>query len=184
MNWQDDPFVAAAAVAFDEAAIEAAVTRMSGSVATACAGRDPLFLCVLAGALPFFAALTARMPFRLELDFVRLSRYRGGIRGGDLGWIQEPAVSLAGREVVIVDDVLDDGDTLVEVRRYCVAAGAASVQDAILVVKESVLRPSTLVPTWHGLQAGSGYLFGYGMDYDGRYRNLPEIRVLPDEEGT
>lgn len=184
MSWQDDPLVAAAAVAFDANAIDDAVTRLSGSIATACAGRDPLFLCVLAGALPFTVALTSRMPFRLEVDFARLSRYRDGIRGGDLRWIQKPATPLAGREVVVVDDVLDGGDTLVELRRYCVAAGAASVREAVLVVKESARRPAALAPTWSGLRAGPGYLIGYGMDYNGHYRNLPEIRQLPDGEGA
>lgn len=184
MNWQDDPVLATAPVAFDATAIDAAVTRLAEAIAPACAGRAPLFLCVLAGALPFTVALTSRMQFPLELDFVRLSRYRDGTRGGELRWIQEPVTPLAGREVVIIDDVLDEGDTLTELRRYCADAGATSVSDAVLVVKASANRPAGLVPTWSGLQAGSGFLFGFGMDLDGRYRNLPEIRVMSGEEGV
>lgn len=184
MNRVDDPILTRAAVAFDSTAIDAAVTRVADAITSECAGHDPVVLCVLAGAMPFTAALIPRMQFALELDFARLSRYRDGTRGGELRWMQEPATSLADREVIIVDDVLDAGDTLAELRRYCTDAGAASVRDAVLVVKASTRRPEGLVPTWSGLQAGPGFLFGYGMDLDGHYRNLPEIRILPGEEGA
>ncbi len=169
-----------APVVFDAAAIEAAVARVASAVTGDLSRRDPLILCVLAGAVPFAAALVTRLGFPLELDFIKVSRYRDGARGGGLEWILEPSVAVRDRHVLIVEDVLDHGETLSAIRSRLVAEGAASVRDAVLVVKSSSRRPAGLVPSYHGLVADSRFLVGFGMDHAGRYRNLPDIRALPE----
>src|SRR5690606_16439659 len=110
---------------FDRAAIDAAIDEVAAAVTARVAGRDPVVVSVLLGALPFTAALIARLDFPLQLDYAQLSRYRGETQGGALEWLRTPAVPRAGRYVLVVDDVLDGGDTLAELVRWCRAAGAA-----------------------------------------------------------
>lgn len=179
MSWHDDPVLTASRVMFDARAIDDAVNAVGSAVHERCAGRDPIVLSVLIGALPFTAALLQRLAFSLQLDYVQVARYRGATRGGELAWLREPALPLAGRQVLIVDDVLDDGDTLAEISRACTARGAEEVVTAVLVEKQSPRRPAGQTANFTGLRVGTEYLFGYGMDYRERYRHLPEIRALP-----
>lgn len=178
MSWHDDPVVTESRVVFDARAIDDAVDTVGRDVHARCAGNDPVVLTVLIGALPFTAALLQRLAFSLQLDYVQVTRYRGATRGGALEWLREPTLPLTGRQVLIVDDVLDDGDTLAEITRSCVARGAAEVLTAVLVEKSSPRRPSGQVADFTGLHAGDEYLFGFGMDYRERYRHLPDIRAL------
>lgn len=173
-----DP-VSTSRVVFDAATIADAVARIADEVTTRCAGRDPVVLSVLLGALPFTAALIARLAFPLQLDYAQVARYRGATRGGRLDWLREPQLPIAGRQVLVLDDVLDDGDTLAEITRWCRARGATEVVSAVLVEKRSPRRPPALVADVTGLYADEEYLFGFGMDYRERYRQLPEIRALP-----
>ena len=174
-----DPILAQSRVVFERAAIADAVARIADAVTARCAGHDPVVLSVLLGGLPFTAALIARLEFRLQLDYAQVARYRGSTRGGRLEWLREPQLALAGRQVLVVDDVLDDGDTLAEITRWCRARGAAEVVTTVLVEKRSHRRPAGLAADWTGLYAADEYLFGFGMDYRERYRQLPEIRALP-----
>ena len=178
MSWQDDPVLTGSRVVFDARAINAAVDAVGDAVHARCEGHDPVVLSVLIGALPFTAALLHRLAFPLQLDYVQVTRYRGGTRGGELEWLREPALPLAGRQVLIVDDVLDDGDTLAAITRSCAERGAAEVLSAVLVEKQSPRRPTGQSADFTGLRAGDEFLFGYGMDYRERYRHLPEIRAL------
>lgn len=179
-SWHDDPVLMASRVVFDAREIEAAIGGIGRAVHERCVGRDPIVLSVLIGALPFTAALLGRLAFSLQLDYVQVARYRGATRGGELAWLREPALPLDGRQVLIVDDVLDDGDTLAEISRACTERGAAEVLTAILVEKQSPRRPAGQSADFTGLYAEDEYLFGFGMDYRDRYRHLPDIRALAD----
>ncbi len=178
MSWQDNPVLTTSRVVFDARAIDGAIDEVGRAVHARCEGHDPVVLSVLIGALPFTAALLRRLAFSLQLDYVQVARYRGATSGGELAWLREPALPLADRQVLIVDDVLDDGDTLAEITRWCVERGAAEVLTAVLVEKQSPRRPAGQSADFTGLHAGDEYLFGFGMDYRERYRHLPDIRAL------
>ncbi len=178
MSWSDDPVLTDSRVVFDARAIEDAIDEVGRAVHARCNGRDPVVLSVLIGALPFTAALLKRLAFSLQLDYVQVARYRGETRGGKLEWLRKPALPLVNRQVLVVDDVLDDGDTLAEITRACLAQGAAEVLTAVLVEKQSPRRPSGQSADFTGLRTGDEYLFGFGMDYRERYRHLPDIRAL------
>lgn len=181
MTW--DPLLAASRVVFDADAIAQAVARIAAEVTARCRDRDPVVLPVLLGGLPFAAALLPRLQFQLQLDYAQVSRYRSGTRGSALVWLRTPIIPLTDRLVLLVDDVLDDGDTLRELKQWCAAQGAAEVLAAVLVSKRSSRRAAGLDADFTGLKAGGEFLFGYGMDYEERYRHLPDIRALPKEIG-
>ncbi|MFN2300907.1 MAG: hypoxanthine-guanine phosphoribosyltransferase [Gammaproteobacteria bacterium] len=182
MSWVTDPVFAASRLVFDAPEIERAVARIAGEVTAVCEDRDPVVMPVLLGGLPFGAALLAQLQFQLHIDYVHVSRYRGGTQGGTLHWVREPAISLVGRQVLLVDDVLDEGNTLQALKSWCAEAGAAEVLAAVLVTKYSTRRAPDVRADFTGLDSGSDFLFGYGMDYQQRYRHLSEIRALPEEK--
>ncbi|HSG88838.1 MAG TPA: hypoxanthine-guanine phosphoribosyltransferase [Pseudomonadales bacterium] len=153
--------------------VQVAVEQMAHSIRADYEDLDPLVLCVMVGGLRITSDLLAHLDFPLELDYLQVSRYRDQTRGGTLDWRRYPGMDLRGREVVIVDDILDEGVTLAAIRQHCEDVGAASVATAVLVDKQVPQR--TLEADYRALSAPNRYLFGEGMDYKGYGRNLRGI---------
>lgn len=172
---------AGAKVVFDRDAIDVAVGRVAAELDQHYGELNPILLCVLLGALPFTAALRSHLKCPHGLDAVQVSRYRDGVDGGRLEWLQRPATPLDGRVVIIVDDVLDEGHTLAEIRSQCLTAGARKVAAAVLVRKSWPGGSAAADAEFVGLEAGDDFLFGFGMDYGGRYRELPDIYCMETE---
>jgi hypoxanthine phosphoribosyltransferase len=154
--------------------VEAALDRMAGEIAAHLAGADPLLVCIMTGGVVPFGKLLPRLQFPFETDFVHATRYRGALRGGELRWRVEPQVESRGRVVLLIDDILDEGDTLAGIEARYRKDGAIDVFKAVLVVKR---RPRSIdVPIeFKGLDVPDRYVFGYGMDYKGYLRNAPGI---------
>jgi hypoxanthine phosphoribosyltransferase len=163
--------------------VTSAIDRLSVRLSLALADANPLLLTVMHGALPFAGALLPRLNFPLEIGYLHVGRYRDATRGGTLRWHATPDYQLAGRNVLVLDDVLDRGETLAELLRWAEEAGAESVVTAVLADKRTGLaRP---VEADHvALECPDRYLFGCGMDYKGYWRNLPAIYALPPELET
>jgi hypoxanthine phosphoribosyltransferase len=163
-----------------ESEVLAAIDRLSVRLALRLADANPWLLAVMHGALPFAGALTMRLNLPLELGYLHVERYRRGTRGGVLEWRSTPDYDLAGRTVLLVDDVLDRGETLAELVRWARAAGAREVLTVVLVDKQvDAERP--VRADFAALECPDRYLFGWGMDYQGYWRNLPAIYALPDD---
>jgi hypoxanthine phosphoribosyltransferase len=158
--------------------VQASVARVAEAVTVDLEDRDPIVLCVMIGGLRFTSDLIGRLDFPLEVDYLQVSRYRDQTRGGELDWRRYPSVNLRGREVLIVDDILDEGITLAAVVRHCEDVGAASVSTAVLVDKQVPRRD--IEADYAALTAPNRYLFGEGMDYKGYGRNLRGIWALGD----
>ena len=141
---------------------------------------NPLVLCVMHGGLIYCGRLLGRLRFPLQLGYVHVARYRGGSVGGALDWVAAPVQNLTGRQVLIVDDVLDRGDTLAAVCEWAAAAGAARVWSTVLVRKD-VSSNRVVEVDFAAVQCPDRYLVGGGMDYQGYWRNLPDIRAVPRE---
>lgn len=160
-------------------AVQHAIDQVAVRLALRLQQANPLLLVVMHGGLPFAAELLKRFAFPLEYGYLDVGRYGAATRGGELRWFAEPRYALAGRNVLVVDDVLDRGDTLAAIRRWAIDAGAETVLTSVLVDK-AVAGPRPVAADYAALACPDRFLFGCGMDYQGYWRNLPGIYALPD----
>ncbi|MBU3736646.1 MAG: hypoxanthine-guanine phosphoribosyltransferase [Methylobacterium sp.] len=157
--------------------VDAVIDRLAEEIAAVLAGKQPLVLCVMGGAVVFAGQLLPRLAFPLEFDYVQASRYHNGTSGQHLVWKVGPGENVRGRTVLLLDDILDEGHTLAAVRDKCIEAGAAQVLIAVLTEKDTG-RPKPLRADFVGLKLPDRYVFGCGMDVYGWWRNLPAIYAL------
>ena len=176
---------------YDRAAIDAAIAGMADAIAADYIGQVPanrlgdsfvpVFLTVMHGALPFAGQLALELGARgldLQFDYLHATRYRGSNQGGELVWKHRPATALYGRRVLIADDILDEGHTLAEVRRWCIEQGATDVRIAAMTVKDHDRCVAGIRADYVGLHLPDRYVYGFGMDYHEQGRNLPAIYAL------
>jgi hypoxanthine phosphoribosyltransferase len=155
--------------------LETELERMASEIGARIAGTDPVLLCMMVGGLITTTQITTRLWFPLEIDYLHVTRYRGGTQGGAPSWLRKPAIPLAGRNVLLIDDILDEGHTLLAARQTCLELGAAKVLSAVLVQKRHSRRVAGVEADFTGVTVDDRYVFGYGMDYKGYWRNLPDI---------
>lgn len=164
-----DPEVASEVL--PEAEIQSRVSELGEAIAGDYQGRDPLFLIVLVGSIPFGADLVRSVPFNAEVDFLGLNRYG---ESGRIGVTLDTSTPLFDRNVILVEDIIDTGLTLATLRRMIKDRGAASLATAALLDKTR--RRLTEVPIeYRGFEVGDEFLVGYGLDWQGLYRNLRSI---------
>lgn len=169
---------------FTTAEVEAALDQMADKIHEQLKDKNPVIICVMIGGLVPLGNLLHRLDFPLEVDYVHATRYRGDITGGDIHWKVRPSTNLAGRTVLVVDDILDGGITLAAIIDEIKALGAEEVYSAVLVDKYRKRVPNGLKNAdFVGLEVEDHYIFGYGMDYNEYLRNAPGIFVVhPDYE--
>jgi len=161
-------------------AVTKAVHRIAGEVTSALATLNPVVLCVMSGAMVFAGQLLPLLRFPLAVDYLHVTRYGDAISGGRLEWKVFPAAALAGRVVLALDDILDEGHTMVEIRQRILAAGASRFYAAVFADKD-IGRPKPITADFVGVRVPNRYVFGFGMDVKGAWRNLPEIYALDPE---
>jgi hypoxanthine phosphoribosyltransferase len=162
--------------------VEAALDRMAESITERLVDSNPILMCVMHGGLIVSGKLAARLPFVLQLDYLHATRYRERTRGTDLQWRSRPTMGLEDRVVLLVDDILDEGETLHQVRKYCLEQGSAQVLCAVLIDKQHDRRSAPINADFVGLRAADRYLFGYGMDYKGYLRNAAGIFAIDETD--
>ena len=160
--------------------VEAAIDRMAAEIDAHFAGDECVALCLLQGAIVTAGLLLPRMRTPLQLDSVHVSRYRDTTRGGEIEWLARPRTPIAGRRVLLVDDILDEGHSIAAVRGWCVEIGVAEVVTAVLVDKGHARKHPEARAEFVGLEVPDRYVFGYGMDYRGYHRNAPGIFAIGD----
>lgn len=167
---------------YGQAEVEAAMNRMAAGIDEAFAGEVILYLPVLHGGLIPAGLLAPRLNVDIEQDYVHATRYRGDTTGSDLIWRARPLAPLAGRCVLVVDDILDEGLTLKAILQWCRDQGARRVASAVLVQKRHDRRVPGLQADFVGLEVPDRYVFGCGLDYRERFRNLPGIYAVADSD--
>ena len=164
----------------DEAAVAAAYDRMAQAITREYAGLDPLMLAVMIGGLQPAAEIMRRLDFPFQLDYLHATRYRGATSGGGLVWKRQPDAALHGRHVLVIDDILDEGPTLVAVRRALLEFQPASLRFAVLAQKRHNRLAEGAHAEFVGLQLPDRYVFGCGMDYREYWRQLPAIYAVKE----
>lgn len=165
---------------FVEVVVEADLQRRVGELAVAIdeeyAGREPVLLGVLKGSVPFLADLVRHMRSTIEIDFLALTRFG---EEGRVSIALDTAIDLMGRHVIVVEDIIDTGLTLTALHRFLEMRDVASVATVTLLDKAS--RRIVDVPVEHrGFEVGDEFLLGYGLDWEGRYRNLRSLWAALD----
>jgi len=158
-------------------AVEAAISRLSDEISEVLQKTVPVVICVMGGGVVFAGQLLTQLKFPLELDYVHASRYHNETIGSILNWKSLPKLDLAGRTVLLLDDILDEGITLKAIHEKCLELGAAQVMSAVLVEKK-LEHDKPIAAEFVGLEVPNQYVFGYGMDVYGWWRNLPAIYAL------
>lgn len=144
------------------------------------AGKNPICLGILRGSVPFIAELVKHMDCHLEMDFMTVSSYHGGTKSsGEVKLIMDLDTAISGREILIVEDIIDTGRTLKYIKEMLEHRGA-HVKIVTLLDKPSG-RLIEMEPDWAGFVIPNEFVVGFGLDYEGNYRNLPYVGVLKEE---
>ncbi len=160
----------------DREAIDRRVTELGQAISSDYAGMDPVLVGVLKGCVPFLADLVRRIDVAHEVDFLLLTRF--GERGR-VSVAMDTAIPLMGRHVILVEDIVDTGLTLSALRRSLEVRQVASV--ATVALLDKVPRRIVDVPVeYRGFEIGDEFLLGYGLDWAGKYRNLPGLWAVMD----
>lgn len=162
----------------DAAAVCTAYDTLAARITKDFAGLNPLLLCVMIGGYIPAAEIAQRLQFPFEMDYLHATRYRGAMQGGGLIWKRQPDKPLAGRHVLVVDDILDEGHTLVAIRKSLLEFHPASLKVAVLAEKIHDRRAPEAHAEYIGLQVPDRYVFGCGMDCKEYWRQLPAIYAV------
>ncbi len=156
-----------------------AIRCMAADITVALSDRYPLVLSVMGGAVVFTGQLLPLLRFPLDFDYIHVSRYHNKISGGQIDWKVVPRENIQGRVVLVLDDILDEGVTLAAIRERVVGNGAAAFYSAVLADKD-IGRSKPISADFVGVTLPNRYVFGFGMDVHGAWRNLPEIYAMKD----
>lgn len=165
---------------YGQGEVERVLDRLADQITNALADRFPVTLCVMGGAVVFAGKLLPRLGFPLEFDYLHATRYRDGTRGGEIEWAMLPRKSLEGRDVLLLDDILDEGHTLAAASGKLREMGAARIHIAVLADK-CISRDKPVRADFVGFSLPDRYVFGMGMDAYGLWRNLPGIYALKED---
>ena len=167
-----------AEVIHDRRALDALMAQQADLMNQRYADQQVLVLPVMTGALVYAGQLLPRLRFPLELDYVHASRYGGARSGGALNWIAAPRLPVAGRSILLLDDILDEGITLHAIRESLISSGATDVAIGVLIHKQKAV-PQPCSPDFPALMVPDRYVYGFGLDADGLWRNADGIFVAP-----
>ena len=165
-------------VLFSEQQLADKVAELGARISADYAGKDPLIVSVLKGSYVFMADLTRRISIPCNVDFMAVSSYGAGTKTtGEVQIIKDIGSKIDGRHLIIVEDILDSGVTLSFLMKVPKARGAASIRLCTLLSKPE--RRKVDVPVdYLGFEIPDAFVVGYGLDYAGKYRNLPYIGIL------
>ena len=166
-------------VLIDEEKIQKRLEEMAKEIDSVYNGQSIIAICVLRGAIYFTVDLTKKMKTPIELDFIKASSYFGTESTGKIKMTLDINENIEGRDVLIIEDIIDTGYTLKYLRDYLLSKNPKSLRIAVLADKEE--RRKVEVPIdFTGFKIPNKYIVGYGFDYDNSYRNIPYIGYMKE----
>ena len=164
-----------------EEEISARIQEMGAALAERFQGKNPMFLGVLKGCFVFMSDLVRACPVKSDLEFIAVSSYQNAtVSSGRVQITHDVQQDITGRDLIIVEDILDSGNTLAFLKNYLLTKGAASITIVTLLDKPS-RRTKAITADMAGFIVPDEFVVGYGLDYCQQYRNLPYIGVLKPE---
>ena len=164
-----------------EEELKSRVQVMGAELAERFSGKNPLFLGVLKGCFVFMSDLIRACPVKSDLEFIAVSSYQNAtVSSGRVQITHDVQQDISGRDIVIVEDILDSGNTLAFLKNYLLTKGAATITIVTLLDKPS-RRTKAITADMAGFVVPDEFVVGYGLDYAQQYRNLPYIGVLKPE---
>ena len=165
-------------VLFTEEALKARVAELAAQIDQDYAGREPMFISVLRGSFIFMADLVRSITLPCTVDFMAVSSYGAGTKSsGQVEIKKDLSDSIEGRDLIIVEDILDSGNTLFYLMEILKARKPASIRICTLMDKPD-RRTQPIVADYVGFTIPDAFVVGYGLDYDEKYRNLPYVGIL------
>ena len=161
--------------------IQKRIHELAGTIDRDLGGENPILVAVLKGSVHFFSDLARAMGTDAELDFMQVSSYHGGKSSSGVVQIRKDLdISIEGRHVIVVEDIVDTGTTLAYLLELLETRHPRSVRVAALLSKGEA-RTTQVKIDYLGFDIANEFVVGYGLDYDERYRNLPYVGILRDE---
>ena len=161
--------------------VRAAVERMGADISKRLEAEFPVVLAVMGGAAVFIGQLLPLLHFPLEFGAIEVTRYNNDIQGREINWRLPPRDNVRDRVVLVVDDILDEGITLAAIRKRLLEMGAREVLSAVFADKD-IGREKPVAADFIGVTVPNRYVFGFGMDAYGLWRNLPAIYALKEQK--
>ncbi len=173
---------------YDKDTVQAAVSRMAGALndryGNSARQEFPLVLGVMGGAVVFTGNILPQLTFPLEFDYIHVSRYGDEDQGGKVVWKVVPRPTVSGRTVIVLDDILYDGETLAHVKERLLEMGAKEVIIAVFCDKD-IGKVKPVKADLVGITIPNRFVVGFGMDAYGYWRNLPGLWAInPDDLST
>lgn len=176
-NQQARDILGDAELLFTGEQVTAAVHRVAREINEILADEHPLVLSVMGGAVVFTGQLLPLLDFPLDFDYVHVSRYGNAKQGGEMHWKVAPRENVRGKVVLVVDDILDEGETIAAIKQRVMELGATRFYSAVFADKENGLN-KPIRADFVGMTVPDRFVFGYGMDIHGAWRNLPAIYAV------
>lgn len=169
-------------VLFTQEDIDGIVSRLGEQITRDYAGKDLVLIAVLRGAVVFMGDLMRKIELPTNIDFMAVSSYGDGVKSsGIVRIIKDLDIDIRGRDVLIVEDILDSGLTLKYLMKNLESRKPASLEVAAFLWKDVEDRVSAITPKYVGTHCSDAFVVGYGLDYAERYRNLPYLGILKPE---
>ena len=161
--------------------VQAALHKVAQQINARLADNHPLVLSVMGGAVVFSGQLLPLLDFPLDFDYVHVSRYGDARHGGAMQWKVAPRENVRGRVVLLLDDILDEGHTLSALHGKVMELGADKCYSAVFADKQHG-RKKPIRADFVGMELPNRFVFGYGMDIEGAWRNLPAIYAVKEQK--
>ena len=168
-------------VLYTKEEIDARVKELGEQISRDYAGKDPVFVGILKGSFIFMADLVRAAQLKSDIEFMSVSSYANATASsGRVRIVQDVQHDITGRDIIVVEDILDSGNTLAYLKDYLLGKGAASITIVTLLDKPA-RRAKAITADYAGFVVPDEFVVGYGLDYAQQYRNVPYIGVLKPE---